>query len=74
MVASIKAPTLIINGDQDVVLPEHALYLSRLIGGARLLIVPGTHGSYIGELLTAEPGNAVASRVAATIIDFLDQD
>jgi len=33
---SVTAPTLILLGDHDVVTPEHALELSRLLPGARL--------------------------------------
>jgi pimeloyl-ACP methyl ester carboxylesterase len=32
-IQSIKAPTLIIIGDSDIVRPEHALELFRLLGG-----------------------------------------
>lgn len=49
-IRSIKAPTFVINGDRDVVTNEHALEISRLIPNARLLIYPGVHGDFIGEL------------------------
>lgn len=49
-IRSIKAPTLIINGDKDVVKPEHALELYRLLPSARLVILPAGHGDYIGEI------------------------
>lgn len=45
---SIHVPTLIINGDQDVVLTEHAIAMSRLIARSRLMVLPATHGSYLG--------------------------
>lgn len=45
---SIKAPALIINGDHDVVLPAHAVAMSKLIKNSRLMILPATHGSYMG--------------------------
>ena len=52
-VGSIKCPTLIIIGDSDIVRPEHAVELFRLLGGgvagdvtampaSRLAILPGT--------------------------------
>src|SRR5436190_2269856 len=47
--ASIKAPCLIIAGDEDIVTAEHAVVMSRKIKNAQLLILPGNHGSYIGE-------------------------
>ncbi|SKB92515.1 alpha/beta fold hydrolase [Daejeonella lutea] len=50
---SIKAPALIVIGDQDVMYPEHAVEMSRVIPNARLAILPGNHGSYMGEILSA---------------------
>jgi pimeloyl-ACP methyl ester carboxylesterase len=52
-IQSIKAPTLVIVGDSDVVRPEHAVEMFRLLGGgvagdlaglprARLAVLPGT--------------------------------
>ena len=52
-IASIKAPTLLIAGDSDIVRPEHVVELFRLLGGgvpgdnvglpnARLAVLPGT--------------------------------
>jgi pimeloyl-ACP methyl ester carboxylesterase len=56
LLATVSAPTLIVLGDQDIVRPEHAVDLSRLIPGARLLILPGGHGDYLGEaVMTAGP-------------------
>lgn len=51
MVRSVRVPTLIVLGDQDIVKPEHAVELARLISGARLLILPGGHGDYLGEVV-----------------------
>src|SRR6266568_9063440 len=39
-VQSIKAPTLIIVGDGDIVTPEHAVEMFRTIPGAQLCVVP----------------------------------
>lgn len=55
-IKGIKAPTLIIVGDKDVVTPEHAVEMSRQIPNAQLLIWPGGHGDYIGEITTIKPG------------------
>jgi pimeloyl-ACP methyl ester carboxylesterase len=41
-IRAIAAPTLVINGDNDVVRPEHAVALMRLIPGAQVAILPGT--------------------------------
>jgi pimeloyl-ACP methyl ester carboxylesterase len=73
-VAAIAAPTLLIYGDSDVVRPEHAVALFRLIGGgvpgdlvglpsSQLAILPGTtHRSIVGER---------ADRLLAVIEPFL---
>jgi pimeloyl-ACP methyl ester carboxylesterase len=47
-ISSIKRPSLIICGDHDVVRSEHAVAISKLISDSRLIILPATHGSYIG--------------------------
>ena len=39
---SIHAPTLVITGDRDIVLPEHAVRMFRLLPDARLAVLPGT--------------------------------
>ena len=38
LVRSVRVPTLIVLGDQDIVRPEHAIELTALISGARLLV------------------------------------
>jgi pimeloyl-ACP methyl ester carboxylesterase len=45
LVKSITAPTLVVAGDRDVIRTEHSLLLASLIPKARLLIVPGNHGT-----------------------------
>jgi pimeloyl-ACP methyl ester carboxylesterase len=51
---SVRAPTLIVLGHRDIVTPEHAVEMSRLIPGARLLILPGGHGDYLGEAVMTQ--------------------
>lgn len=70
-IQKIKAPALIINGDQEVVLAEHALLLSRLIPDARLAILPCGHGDYIGDILSVDPHSALPAMVAEMILAFL---
>ncbi|MBT1704301.1 alpha/beta hydrolase [Fulvivirgaceae bacterium PWU20] len=55
-IKGIQAPTLIIIGDNDVVTPEHAVEMYRQIEHARLMIYPGGHGDYLGEITTIKPG------------------
>jgi pimeloyl-ACP methyl ester carboxylesterase len=64
-VKSIKAKTLIMIGDQDIILPEHAINMSRLIPKARLAILPANHGNYlegagVNDTMSVSPELAVA--------------
>jgi pimeloyl-ACP methyl ester carboxylesterase len=87
-VRSIKAPTLIVVGDQDSIRPEHAVEMFRLIPKSQLAILPGGHGTYIGEVTAARMKNsqvtfdspadsarkpdAIPNLVVAMINEFLD--
>jgi pimeloyl-ACP methyl ester carboxylesterase len=46
----IHAKTLIVSGDADVATPEHTVEMYRLIPNAHLLIIPGGHGQFMGEI------------------------
>jgi pimeloyl-ACP methyl ester carboxylesterase len=39
---SINAPTLFLIGDRDIVRPEHAVLMFRLLPNAQLAVLPGT--------------------------------
>ena len=56
-IKAIKAPALIICGDNDVVRPEHAVEMWRQMQHAQLMILPGGHGEYMGEITTVKPGH-----------------
>jgi pimeloyl-ACP methyl ester carboxylesterase len=71
--ASIKAPSLIIAGDKDVVTKEHAVKMSTLIPDAQLMILPGTHGSFIGEICTVVQRSKMPEFTVAAIEEFLRQ-
>jgi pimeloyl-ACP methyl ester carboxylesterase len=73
LVASITTPTLVVAADQDVIRTEHAALLASLIPNARLLIVPGNHGDYLGELAAAAGDPGPLQRTLPFIVDFLDQ-
>ena len=68
---SLRAAVLIVAGDNDVVRPEHAVELSRQIPGARLLIVPGGHGDYLGEAVMSPHDTRYPALTAALIEEFL---
>ena len=73
-IEAIDAPTLLIIGDSDIVRPEHAAEMFRLLGGgvmgdlvglpkSRLAVLPGTtHATLV------ERGDWLASMIG----DFLD--
>lgn len=71
-VRSVRVPTLIVLGDQDIVKPEHAVELTRLIAGARLLILPGGHGDYLGEVVMTQKDTRYPELTAQLIEEFLD--
>ena len=68
---SIQAPTFVVIGDHDVVEPEHAVKMFHLLPHARLAILPGTHGSYLGELLAPDPGSKVPELFVTMVDEFL---
>jgi len=47
---SIKAKTLIVAGDKDVATPEHYVAMYRLIPDCQLMVIPGGHGKFMGEI------------------------
>ncbi len=42
--SKIAVPTLVIAGDRDMIRPEHTRLIANSIPGAKLRILPGTHG------------------------------
>jgi pimeloyl-ACP methyl ester carboxylesterase len=72
-IKSIKAPTLIIIGDKDVITLEHAIEIHRLIANSELAIIPGGHGEYIGEIATLKPNYNESDFVVPMIEYFLDK-
>jgi pimeloyl-ACP methyl ester carboxylesterase len=73
-IKSIKASTLIIIGDKDVITPEHAIEMHRLIANSELAIIPGGHCEYIGEITTLKPSYKERDFDVVTMIEsFLDK-
>lgn len=70
-IRSIRAPTLVVIGDRDVVKPEHAVRMYRLLPRARLAILPGTHGSYMGEAMSPDPDSKEPELFVAMVDEFL---
>jgi pimeloyl-ACP methyl ester carboxylesterase len=72
-IRSIEAPAFVINGDTDVVRPEHALSLFRLLPRAQLAILPGGHGDYIGEICASDKNSKMPAFVTTMIEQFLSK-
>lgn len=71
-IRTIKAPALFMVADHDVITVEHTKEMSRLIAGAQLAILPGKHGSYIGEVGTAKEGSKLPQVSAMLVLEFLE--
>ena len=71
-VKTVVVPTLIISGDRDVPTSDHAVELTHLLPHARLMILPGGHGDYLGELLAAKQASRSTELTVAVIEEFLD--
>jgi pimeloyl-ACP methyl ester carboxylesterase len=74
LVRSVRAPTLIVIGDRDIVRPEHAIELARSIPGARLLILPAGHGDYLGEAVMTQSETRYPELTAGLVEEFLDAE
>jgi pimeloyl-ACP methyl ester carboxylesterase len=72
LVKAVRSPSLVVVGDRDIVRLEHAVELTRLISGARLLILPGGHGDYLGEAVMTQEDTHYPELTARLIEEFLD--
>jgi pimeloyl-ACP methyl ester carboxylesterase len=70
-IQAIQAPALVINGDAEVVRVEHALALAHALPHAKLAILPGGHGEYIGEICAADKEDKTPAFVTSMIEAFL---
>ncbi len=71
LLLGISAPTLVIAGDREAIKPEHAVEVARLIPDSRLLILPATHGDYLGEAIMTLEGSTYFEVTARLVEDFL---
>ncbi len=69
---ALRVLTLILLGDHDIVKPEHALELTHLIPDARLLILVGGHGDYLGEAIMTQRATRAPELTAGLVEEFLD--
>jgi pimeloyl-ACP methyl ester carboxylesterase len=71
--AALQAPTLLINGDADIVRPEHAVEMFRILGGGALDDLVGVRQAQLA-LLPGTSHEGVLDRVewlSSMILDFL---
>lgn len=71
-IQKIAVPVLILNSDKDVIKPEHALELYRLLPKGQLLIVPGVHGEWMDEAGVHKDNNPLPALVLPMVKRFLD--
>ena len=71
-IRGIRVPVLVVDGDRDVVRVEHALALSKLLPDARLVVLPGTHGEYLGEIMSPKVSRRRVGIFAELVGEFLD--
>lgn len=71
-IKNIKAEALIMVADHDVITLEHTIKMSRLIRNAQLAVLPGIHGSFIGEVCTVKEGSKAVEMTANLIEEFLN--
>lgn len=69
---SIKAKTLYITGNNDVVTPQHVLDMAALTPDAETVILRGYHGEFLGEILAAEQGSRMPEMSVELFKEFLD--
>jgi hypothetical protein len=69
----INAPALIIISDDDVVRLEHAVEMFRLLPHARLSMLPGIHGAYIGEVTSGMEHSKIPDLAVSIIEEFLNE-
>ena len=70
-IRSIKARALLMVADHDVMTVEHVASLSHLINGSQLIVLPGTHGSFLGEVCSAKKGSKYPQITAELVEEFL---
>lgn len=70
-IRSVRAPTLLMIGDADVITVEHAARMAHLLPHAQLVVFPGAmHGAYLGEA-TAPPCPECVTAAVAFVNRFL---
>ena len=70
-IRSVQAPVFLVISNQDVPTPEHAVEMSRLLPHNQLVILPGGHGGYLGEMAAGDPQSRVPDLFVAMLEEFM---
>ncbi|MCC8425691.1 alpha/beta fold hydrolase [Mucilaginibacter sp. UR6-11] len=71
---SIKAASLFIVSDKDVITVEHTQQMSLLTEGGQLAVLPGVHGGFLGAMESDLPADSKMPELTAMLIrEFLEQ-
>ncbi|MDB5583178.1 MAG: Alpha/beta hydrolase fold protein [Bradyrhizobium sp.] len=70
--AAIKAPTMIVQANNDIAPLAHIDAMAQLIPHAQIMVLPGGHGAYLGEIMAAIPGSKLPTYAVGIIMEFLD--
>lgn len=71
LLRSITMPTLLLVGDNDVMKPEHTVAMYRLIPNARMVVLPGGHGEYLGEETMLNKNSRMPEFTVSLVEEFL---
>lgn len=69
---SIRAPTMILQGNQDLTPLDHIAAMARAIPDAQVVVLPGGHGTYLGEIMAAVPGSRLPEYTTRIMMEFLN--
>lgn len=72
-IQSIKKPTLIIHGNNDVGSIEHTVKMYRTMPNAGLVILPGVHGEYLGATEALENNIWLQTYTVGIVETFLNK-
>src|SRR5215217_3026569 len=70
-ISSIKAPALFMVSYKDVITIEHTLAMAKLVAAGQLIVLPGAHGQFFGEMAIADNQNNTPKAAAILINEFL---
>ena len=63
---------MIVQANNDIAPLEHVAAMARTIPKAQLVVLPGGHGSYLGEAMATIPGSKLPTYSLGIFMEFLD--